>query len=173
MVAIYNSLMNSKIPFTPITAGEIGLYVCGMTVYDRCHLGHARVLICFDMITRYLSSRGFKVTYVRNITDIDDKIIKRAHEKNQTVDALTAHYIDLFHQDEADLGLKRPTDEPRATENMDQIIALITRLIEKEIGYVGDNGDVYFSATGKSSNPRKAWYKRIKDCFACIKMSSA
>lgn len=144
MLQIYDSLTRSKRPFEPAVPGKVGLYVCGMTVYDYCHLGHARVLVCFDVIARYLRSQGFDVTYVRNITDIDDKIIDRARENGEAVDALTARFIEAFHEDQTALAVLAPDHEPRATRHIDTIIAMIEKLIENGAAYVADNGDVYY-----------------------------
>ncbi|MEJ2685692.1 MAG: class I tRNA ligase family protein, partial [Gammaproteobacteria bacterium] len=131
MVQIYNSLTRRKEAFVPIEAGKARIYVCGMTVYDLCHLGHARVLVVFDTVVRYLRASGLGVTYVRNITDIDDKIIKRAHENGESIDQLTARYIQAMHEDAAALGVQAPDHEPRATESMDQIQGMIASLMDK------------------------------------------
>jgi cysteinyl-tRNA synthetase len=147
MLQIYNSLTNKKEEFKPHTAGEVKLYVCGMTVYDHCHLGHARVLVAFDVVYRYLQARGLKVTYVRNITDIDDKIIARANENGEEFLALTERFIDAMHEDERALGVLPPTHEPKATENIPEIIAMIETLIEKGNAYQGKSGDVYFDVS--------------------------
>ncbi len=144
MLKIYNSLTGTKEEFKPINPGHVNIYVCGMTVYDLCHLGHARTLIAFDVIVRYLKFRDFNVNYVRNITDIDDKIIKRANENNENYKALTARFIDAFHEDCSALSLLSPTKEPRATEFMDNIIEMIQDIINNGYAYVGANGDVYF-----------------------------
>lgn len=154
---IYSTLSRSKEEFVPIAAGKINLYVCGMTVYDFCHLGHARVLVAFDVITRYLRASGYDVSYVRNITDIDDKILQRAAENGEPYDALTARFIAHMHEDEQQLGIARPDKEPRATAYIDDIIALIKRLEDKGYAYTADNGDVYyavgkFEGYGKLSN---------------------
>jgi cysteinyl-tRNA synthetase len=141
---IYNTLTRKKEPFVPLEAGKIRMYVCGMTVYDYCHLGHARVLVAFDTITRYLRARDFDVHYVRNITDVDDKIIKRARENDETCDALTVRFIEAMHEDEARLGVISPTEEPRATAHMAQIIEMIQALIGKGYAYEASNGDVYY-----------------------------
>ncbi|WP_144822085.1 cysteine--tRNA ligase [Marinobacter piscensis] len=145
MIRIYNTLTQQKETFKPIEPGKVRMYVCGMTVYDYCHLGHARVLVAFDVVTRYLRSRGYEVTYVRNITDIDDKILRRAEENGEPFTQLTERMIDAMHEDEARLGVLPPTAEPRATEYIDEIIAMIRTLIEADHAYVADNGDVYFS----------------------------
>ncbi|MCC5904175.1 MAG: cysteine--tRNA ligase [Halomonas sp.] len=141
---IYNTLTRRKEPFAPIVTGKVSMYVCGMTVYDYCHLGHARVMVAFDVITRYLRHRGYDVTYVRNITDIDDKILKRAEENGETIDALTKRMIDAMHEDEARLNVLPPSHEPRATGHIGDIIAMIETLIEKGFAYPAANGDVYY-----------------------------
>jgi cysteinyl-tRNA synthetase len=143
-IQIYNSLTRRKEPLTPIEPGHVRMYVCGMTVYDYCHIGHARMWVVFDMVVRYLRSRGYRVTYVRNITDIDDKIIKRAAENGEQIDALTARFIDAMHEDMDALGLLRPDDEPRATQHIPQIVDMIGKLVEHGNAYVAANGDVYF-----------------------------
>jgi cysteinyl-tRNA synthetase len=145
MLQIYNSLTRRKAPFTPIEPGKVRMYVCGMTVYDFCHLGHARVLVAFDVVYRYLRRAGFDVTYVRNITDIDDKIIRRAEENGEPIAALTARFIDAMHEDAAALGILPPDDEPRATGHMAEIQTMIARLIDNGHAYVADNGDVYYA----------------------------
>src|ERR1700687_1032393 len=116
MLQIYNSLTKKKEPFTPISPGKVRMYVCGMTVYDYCHLGHARVMVVFDMVYRWLKANGYEVTYVRNITDIDDKIIKRAAERKESIHTLTQHFINAMHEDADALGVQRPDHEPRATQ---------------------------------------------------------
>lgn len=145
MLKIYNSLTQQKEEFKPIQPGKIKMYVCGMTVYDFCHLGHARMLAAFDVITRYLRWRGFEVTYVRNITDIDDKIIARANENKEDYKHLTARFIQAMQEDISTLNLLPPTYEPCATEHIAGMISLIERLIENKSAYVASNGDVYFS----------------------------
>ncbi|MDP3704589.1 MAG: cysteine--tRNA ligase [Legionellaceae bacterium] len=147
MLSLYNSLTRTKEPFHPITPGKIGMYVCGMTVYDRCHLGHARSMVCFDVIVRFLRSEGYDVTYVRNITDIEDKIIARAHERGISINELTAEYIDSMHTDERALMILPPDKEPRATEHLSSMIRLIERLIESGHAYVSDNGDVCYQVS--------------------------
>ena len=144
MLQIHNSLTKKKETFTPIEPGKVRLYVCGMTVYDYCHLGHARVLVVFDMVVRTLRARGFAVTYVQNITDIDDRIIKRANENGEDIDALTGRFITAMHEDAARLGVLRPDQEPRATRHMDEIIAMTVKLIERGYAYPAANGDVYY-----------------------------
>lgn len=144
MLKIYNSLTKQKSEFVPIKANHVSLYVCGQTVYDYCHIGHARSMIVFDMVTRFLRSQDYQVHFVRNITDIDDKIINRAIENNEAFDALTQRFIDIMHQDEQALGLLPVDDEPRATEYIAPIISLIEKIIERGYGYVTDDGDVCF-----------------------------
>ncbi|MBE0400576.1 cysteine--tRNA ligase [Halomonas sp. FME1] len=141
---IYNTLTRRKEPFTPLVAGKVSMYVCGMTVYDYCHLGHARVMVAFDVITRYLRERGFEINYVRNITDIDDKILKRADENGESISALTERMIAAMHEDEARLFVLPPSHEPRATGHIGDIVAMIETLIEKGYAYAADNGDVYY-----------------------------
>ena len=145
MLKIYNTLAREKQVFKPIVAGKIGMYVCGMTVYDFCHLGHARVMVVFDAVSRWLRASGYEVTYVRNITDIDDKIIKRANENGETIAQLTQRFIDAMDEDSAKLGVIRPTIEPKATEFVDGMISMISALIDKGFAYIADNGDVFYS----------------------------
>ncbi|RCV86714.1 cysteine--tRNA ligase [Billgrantia montanilacus] len=154
---IYNTLTRRKETFTPIEPGRVRMYVCGMTVYDYCHLGHARVMVAFDVVTRYLRWRGLDVTYVRNITDIDDKILKRADENGESIGALTERMIAAMHEDEARLFVLRPDHEPRATGHVAEIIAMIETLIDKGYAYAASNGDVYyrvrkFEGYGKLNN---------------------
>lgn len=144
MLKIYNSLTQQKEAFKPITAGKIGLYACGITVYDYCHLGHGRQMVTFDFLVRYLRYRGYDVNFVRNITDIDDKIIKRANENNEPIEALTARFIQAMYDDGDALGTMRPDSEPKATEYIPQIIDMITTLINKGFAYAAKNGDVYY-----------------------------
>ena len=145
MVAIYNSFTRKKEPFTPIESKKIRMYVCGMTVYDFCHIGHARVMVVFDMVSRYLRSIGFDVLYVRNITDIDDKIIERANNNKESITDLTNRFIEEMNKDANALGVLSPDLEPKATEHMTEIIEMISQLIKKEHAYLGSNGDVYFN----------------------------
>jgi len=145
MLKIYNTLIRDKQVFAPITPGKVKMYVCGMTVYDFCHLGHARVLVVFDMVLRWLKASGYEVTYVRNVTDIDDKIIKRAAENNESIDALTNRFIAAMDEDATALGVSRPAFEPRATQHVDGMIAMISALINKSLAYQADNGDVYYA----------------------------
>lgn len=145
MLKIYNSLSQQKEDFVPREPGKVGLYVCGMTVYDFCHIGHGRIFVVFDMVARYLRYANFNVTYVRNITDIDDKIIQRARENNEPIDVLTERTIAAMHEDEAALGVLRPDFEPRATENIVNIINMISSLLKNDYAYVASNGDVYYA----------------------------
>lgn len=141
---IYNTLTRRKEPFTPLVAGKVSMYVCGMTVYDYCHLGHARVMVAFDVITRYLRHRDYDVTYVRNITDIDDKILRRAEENGESITTLTQRMTDAMHEDEARLNVLPPSHEPRATGHIGDIVAMIETLIGKGFAYPAENGDVYY-----------------------------
>lgn len=157
MLHIYNTSSRQKELFKPINAPKVGLYVCGLTVYDDCHLGHGRLFIWFDVVVRYLRHLGFEVTYVRNITDIDDKIIKRANELIVDYKELTKNTIDSMHADEKKLSVIPPDFEPRVTDNIPQIIALIQALVDKGFAYPAKNGDVYYQVAnftdyGKFSN---------------------
>lgn len=145
MLKIYNTLSRDKQTFTPIEPNKVRMYVCGMTVYDFCHLGHARVMVVFDMVTRWFRASDYEVTYVRNITDIDDKIIKRANENNETIGDLTQRFITAMDEDSAKLGIIRPSIEPRATAHIDGMINMIAALIEKGHAYPAANGDVFYS----------------------------
>ena len=145
MLTIYNSLSRAKQKFVALKPGKVGMYVCGMTVYDFCHLGHARMLVVFDIVSRWLQASGYQVTYVRNITDIDDKIIKRALENNEPFEQLTARFIEAMNEDAAELGVRKPDCEPRATANIPQMLNLIGTLIDKGMAYRADNGDVYYA----------------------------
>jgi cysteinyl-tRNA synthetase len=145
MLKLYNTLTRDKQIFEPIVPGEARIYVCGMTVYDYCHLGHARVMVVFDMITRWLRTSGLKVTYVRNITDIDDKIIKRAAENKEPMEALTARFIAAMNEDAAALGVMKPDFEPRATEYIKEMQAIIALLEKKGLAYVAPDHDVNYS----------------------------
>lgn len=147
MLKIYNTLVREKQKFTPIIAGKVSMYVCGMTVYDYCHLGHARVMVVFDMVSRWLRASGYDVTYVRNVTDIDDKIIKRANENNETIAQLTQRFIDAMDEDSAKLGVLRPDIEPKATEFVGGMLTMIAALIEKGFAYPAANGDVFYSVS--------------------------
>ncbi len=145
MLHLTNSLTRAKEEFVPLVPGKVRMYVCGMTVYDLCHLGHARVFVIFDMVARWLRVSGYQVTYVRNITDIDDKIIRRAQENNETPAALTERYIAAMHEDEQALGVLPPDHEPRATAYVAQMLALIAKLQKNGLAYPAANGDVYYS----------------------------
>lgn len=165
MLKIFNNLTKQKETFKPIEAGKVGMYVCGMTVYDYCHVGHARVLVVFDMIARYLRYGGYDVTYVRNITDIDDKIIKRANENGEAIDELTGRFIEAMHEDSAALGVLPPDQEPRATTSMDQIVDMIQTLIKNGYAYPADNGDVYYDVS-KFEGYGKLSGKKLEDLRA-------
>lgn len=145
MLHIYNTLSRTKEVFNPINEKDVRMYVCGMTVYDYCHLGHARVLIVFDMVSRWLRQLGYPLTYVRNITDIDDKIIKRAIENGETIQELTSRFIQAMHEDSDALGVLPPDFEPKATEHISEMITMISRLIENKMAYPAQNGDVYYA----------------------------
>jgi len=145
MLKIYNTLVREKQEFVPIEPGKVRMYVCGMTVYDYCHLGHARVLVVFDMVQRWLRGSGFEVTYVRNITDIDDKIIRRAQENGETIGELTNRFIGFMNEDSEALGVERPDHEPRATEYVPQMLDLINQLEQNGLAYKANDGDVNFS----------------------------
>jgi len=145
MLRIYNTLARDKQDFVPLRAGEVRMYVCGMTVYDFCHLGHARVMVVFDIVRRWLLASGFKVTYVRNITDIDDKIIKRAAENKEPIGDLTARFIAEMDRDAAALGIEKPDHEPRATAYVPQMLEMIERLQKNGLAYLASNKDVNFA----------------------------
>ncbi|WP_027253458.1 cysteine--tRNA ligase [Photobacterium halotolerans] len=147
MLKIYNSLTRQKEEFKPIVPGKIGMYVCGVTIYDLCHIGHGRTFVAFDVVSRYLRYSGYDLTFVRNITDIDDKIIKRAAENGESCDSLTERLIGEMYADFDALGMARPDIEPRATKFIPEIIALCERLIERGFAYVADNGDVMFEVS--------------------------
>jgi cysteinyl-tRNA synthetase len=145
MLRVHNSLTRQKQDFVPIQPGRVGMYVCGMTVYDYAHIGHARVMVVFDVIRRWLQASGFSVRYVRNITDIEDKIIKRAHENGETIQALTERFIRFMDEDAAALGVGKPDYEPRATQYIPDMLRIIGALIERGLAYQAPNGDVYYS----------------------------
>ena len=142
---IYNTLSRALESFTPIEPGHVRMYVCGMTVYDLCHLGHARAMVAFDVVQRWLKSSGYRVTYVRNVTDIDDKIIKRALDNGETIRSLTDRMVEALHQDADALGIERPTHEPRATDYVPQMLQLIGTLEQKGLAYRAGNGDVNYA----------------------------
>ncbi|PIT07723.1 cysteine--tRNA ligase [Snodgrassella communis] len=145
MLSLYNTLTRTKQEFTPINPQQVRMYVCGMTVYDYCHLGHARVMIVFDIVARWLRELGYQLDYVRNITDIDDKIIARANERGISITELTDFYIQAMHEDAAALGVLPPNHEPRATEYIAQMIAMIEDIIANGKAYIADNGDVFYA----------------------------
>jgi cysteinyl-tRNA synthetase len=142
---IHNTLTRALETFSPLVPGHVRMYVCGMTVYDLCHLGHARSMVAFDVVQRWLKASGFRVTYVRNVTDIDDKIIKRALENGETIRALTDRMVEALHQDADALGIERPTLEPRAMDYVPQMLAMINTLQHKGLAYQASNGDVNFA----------------------------
>ncbi|MDX8391937.1 MAG: cysteine--tRNA ligase [Mariprofundaceae bacterium] len=144
-LVVYNTLTRKKEAFVPLIAGQVGMYVCGVTVYDRCHVGHARVMVVFDVIYRWLRKLGFDVNYVRNFTDVDDKIINRAAQRGIGIDTLTDEMIAAFYTDIDALGCIRPTHEPRATAHMPEMIAMIEKLVEADYAYVADSGDVLYA----------------------------
>jgi len=162
MLSIYNTLTKSKDVFKPLVANQVRMYVCGMTVYDFCHIGHARVMVAFDVVTRWLRHRGYEVTYVRNITDIDDKIIKRANENGEPFEALVERMIKAMHEDEARLNVLRPDQEPRATGHIAGMHQMIQTLIDKGFAYAPGNGDVYYRV-GKFVGYGKLSRKKIED----------
>lgn len=174
MLTIYNTLTREKQLFTPIVAGKVSMYVCGMTVYDFCHLGHARVMVVFDMVNRWLRASGLDVTYVRNITDIDDKIIKRANENKETIGELTQRFIIAMDEDSAALGVLRPDIEPRATTHIQGMLDMISALIDKGHAYDAANGDVFYAVnsfadygklSGKSVEDLRAGERVEVDAF--------
>lgn len=165
MLYLYNTLTRSKEQFVPMTPGKIGMYVCGITVYDRCHLGHARSMVCFDVIVRFLRSVGYAVQFVRNITDIDDKIINRAVERGVSIEALTSEFIQAMHDDERSLNIIPPDLEPRATAYIPSIIQLIQRLIDSGYAYLSDNGDVCYEVS-RFETYGKLSRKKVDDLIA-------
>ena len=162
---IYSTLSRAIVPLVPLEPGHVRMYVCGMTVYDLCHLGHARSMVAFDVVQRWLKASGLRVSYVRNITDIDDKIIRRAVENGETIRSLTDRMIDALHQDADALGIERPGFEPRATDHVPQMLSLIGQLMDRGLAYTGTDGDVNFAVrkfpsygrlSGKSLNDLRA-----------------
>ncbi|TRW49322.1 cysteine--tRNA ligase [Aliidiomarina halalkaliphila] len=147
MLRLYNSLTQQKEEFKPLEAGKVKLYVCGVTIYDFCHIGHARTYVAFDVVVRYLRYLGYDVTFVRNVTDVDDKIIKRAQENGEDIDAVTERFLTYMHEDFAALNLVEPDIEPRVTTHMDDIIALVETLLTKKNAYIADSGDVLFDVS--------------------------
>jgi len=165
MLKIYNTLKRDKHEFSPIVPGKVGMYVCGMTVYDYCHLGHARVLVVFDMVYRWLKASGFEVNYVRNITDIDDKIIKRAAENGESIHALTRRFIDAMHEDADALGVLRPDSEPCATQYVPEMLEMIAKLEKNGLAYQASDGDVNY-AVRKFAGYGKLSGKSLEDLRA-------
>jgi len=165
MIKIFNTLTSKKENFKPITEKHVKMYVCGMTVYDDCHVGHARVLIVFDLIYRWFLNSGYDVTYVRNITDIDDKIIKKSNDEGCHFKELTARYIESMQEDSKVLNIIPPTFQPKATEAISSMIKMISILVEKSFAYVGNNGDVFFEIS-KFNNYGKLSKKNIDDLDA-------
>ena len=147
MLKLYNSLTQQKEAFQPIREGEVKLYVCGVTIYDLCHIGHARTYVAFDVVVRYLRYLGYQVTFVRNVTDVDDKIIRRAQENNESIDSVTERYLNMMHEDFRALNLIEPDIEPRVTTHMQEIIDLVEQLIAKKHAYVSSSGDVLFDVS--------------------------
>ncbi len=165
MLQIHNSLTGRKQPFQPLEPGKVRMYVCGITVYDYCHLGHGRMLVVFDVVRRHLEASGYEVTFVRNITDIDDKIIQRAQLNHEPMQALTERFIRAYHEDCRALGVRLGDHEPRATDFVAQIVAMVQRLVEKGYAYAADNGDVYY-AVAKFAPYGKLSGKRLGDLRA-------
>ena len=161
-LSIYSTLSKTKDVFKPLVGNQVRMYVCGMTVYDYCHIGHARVMVAFDVISRWLRKSGYDLTYVRNITDIDDKIIRRANENGEPFEALVERMIAAMHEDEARLGVLRPDIEPRATEHVPGMFAMIQTLMDKGYAYAPGNGDVYYRV-GKFVGYGKLSRKKIED----------
>ena len=165
MIRIHNSLTGEKQPLAPVTPGEVRMYVCGLTVYDFMHIGHARMMIVFDVVNRYLRHRGHRVTYVRNITDIDDKIIRRAAENGEPIGALTERFIAAMHADCDELAVLRPDHEPRATQYVPAIIAMVEKLVAGGYAYAAPNGDVMY-AVAKFDGYGRLSGKRLADLRA-------
>jgi cysteinyl-tRNA synthetase len=165
MLSIHNSLTGKQEPFRPLVPGAVRMYVCGITVYDYCHIGHMRMLVAFDVVQRYLRYSGYNVNYVRNITDIDDKIIRRAAERGESIDALTARYVTAMDEDAAQMGVAKPDHEPRATAHVPQIVSLIEALIARGHAYVAGNADVMYSVTSFADYGQLSG-KRLEDLRA-------
>ncbi|WP_313084745.1 cysteine--tRNA ligase [Pseudomonas sp.] len=161
-LSIYNTLSKTKEPLKPLIGNQVRMYVCGMTVYDFCHIGHARVMVAFDVVSRWLRQRGYELTYVRNITDIDDKIIRRAQENSESFESLTGRMIAAMHEDEARLNVLRPDLEPRATEHIAGMHEMIQTLIDKGYAYAPGNGDVYYRV-GRFVGYGKLSRRKIED----------
>lgn len=172
MLKIHNSIAREKQGFIPLVPGKVKIYVCGMTVYDYCHLGHARMMVVFDMVVRWLRASGFDVTYIRNVTDVDDKIIQRAKENDESIEALTARFIQAMEEDAAALGVAPPSCEPRATRHVEKMVAMIRILVDEGLAYAAANGDVYYAVhkfpdygklSGKSLDDLRAGERVIID----------
>ncbi|MDH4556710.1 cysteine--tRNA ligase [Pseudomonas sp. BN417] len=161
-LSIYNTLSKTKEPLKPLVGNQVRMYVCGMTVYDFCHIGHARVMVAFDVVARWLRHRGYDLTYVRNITDIDDKIIRRANENGEPFEALVERMIAAMHEDEARLSVLRPDIEPRATGHIAGMHQMIQTLIDKGFAYAPGNGDVYYRV-GKFESYGKLSRRKIDE----------
>lgn len=161
-LALYNTLTKTKDTFKPLVGNQVRMYVCGMTVYDFCHIGHARVMVAFDVVARWFRHRGYDLTYVRNITDIDDKIIRRANENGETFEQLTERMIAAMHEDEARLNVLRPDQEPRASQHIEGMFSMIQTLIDKGYAYAPGNGDVYYRV-GKFEGYGKLSRRKIED----------
>ncbi len=168
-IRIHNSLTREKEIFRPIEAGKVRMYVCGVTVYDYCHVGHARCYTVFDLVVRYLRARGYTLEYVRNVTDIDDKIIRRAAENGETIEALTERFTKAMHEDFDALGLLRPDREPRATGHMAEMIAMIDALIRNGKAYAASNGDVYYDVSEFADYGRLSG-KKLEDLRAGVRV---
>jgi cysteinyl-tRNA synthetase len=168
---IYNTLSRAVADFSPLEPGHVRMYVCGITVYDMCHVGHARSNVAFDVVQRWLKASGFKVTHIRNITDIDDKIIKRAVENGETIRALTDRMIDAMHADFDALGIARPTAEPRATEFVPQMLSMIGTLEAKGLAYRTPQGDVNCLANRWTNcmpaNALRCWMAKTTPWTSC------
>ncbi len=162
---IYNTLTRKKEEFIPREPGKVGMYVCGMTVYDYCHIGHARVMVVFDTIARYFRHKGYQLTYVRNVTDIDDKIINRANEHGEDFTALTERFIQAMHEDERALNVLPPDIEPRASQSIGDILRMIQSLLDNGLAYIGKNGDVFY-AVSKFKDYGKLSGKNLADLQA-------
>ena len=161
-LTIYNTLSKTKETFKPLIGNQVRMYVCGMTVYDFCHIGHARVMVAFDVVSRWFRHSGYDLTYIRNITDIDDKIIRRANENGETFQQLTGRMIDAMHEDEARLNVLRPDQEPKASEHIQGMHSMIQTLIDKGFAYAPGNGDVYYRVS-RFADYGKLSRKKIED----------
>ncbi len=171
MLKIYNSLSRAEEPFVPLDPARVRMYVCGMTVYDYCHLGHARMMIVFDVVQRWFRASGYPLTYVRNITDVDDKIIRRASETGESVTALTERFIRYMDEDAAALAVQKPDIEPRATGHVTEMIQMIRRLEERGIAYRAESGDVSVPESGSRSTRPSAIHS-ISSCGSAPRKAS-